>query len=231
MQSWRGHAWTKTDPDRTGWPAFMYRDDWGYEQYLDYILDVPMFFISRGGRLIPTIGATFREFLEEGHGIYEPKMRDFVLHLSTAFPEIRMKQFIEVRGADGGPRSHMLALPAIWKGLLYDETARRRAAELLEELTPDEHAQLFHDVYRDGLDASCRAGEVLSLAERLVAISREGLDRLDDRHDDASDVEFLAPLERIVETGETLADQLRADLREADGDRRAILEKYDLLAR
>lgn len=228
-QSWRGHAWTDTDPDRTGWPAFMYRDDWGYEQYLDYILDVPMFFVAREGRLIPTIGKTFREFLREGHGIYEPHMRDFELHLSTAFPEIRMKQFVEVRGADGGPRSHMLALPALWKGLLYNEAARARAAELLDGLSREQHVQLFHDVYEDGLQATCAAGDVLSLAERLVAIAREGLAAQADRDEHPSEVGYLEPLERIVETGETLADQLRADLREMD--KRAALEKYDLLQR
>lgn len=228
MQTYRGHAWTKTDPDRTGWPAFMYRDDWGYEQYLDYMLDIPMFFVRREGRLIPMIGWTFREFIEDDRGRFDPQMRDFVLHLSTAFPEIRMKQFVEVRGADGGPRSHMLALPAVWKGILYDSQARREAAELLEELEPDEHARLFHDVYEKGLEASCRAGDVQTLADRLLTSATGGLERLASRYDHDSEAPYLEPLREVVDTGRTLADQLRDDLEACGGDRRKIVEKWAL---
>ncbi len=228
MQSFRGHAWTRTDSDRTGWPEFMYESGWGYERYLDYVLDIPMFFVHRQDRLVPMVGQSFREYLEQERGRFQPQMRDFVLHLSTAFPEIRLKQFVEVRGADGGPRSQMLALPALWKGLLYDAEARSGAAEMLEELNPEEHAQLFRDVYREGMEADCRLGEVASLAERLVSRSAEGLERLAERNGHRSEVEFLTPLREIVETGTILADRLRADMRHHDGDWRAIVEKWAL---
>ncbi|MFB6264542.1 MAG: glutamate-cysteine ligase family protein, partial [Bradymonadaceae bacterium] len=96
MQSFRGHAWTDTDPDRTGWPSFMYRPDWTFEDYVDYVLDIPMFFVRRRGRLWPMIGTTFREYLESGYGRWTPTLEDFELHLSTAFPEIRLRQFVEI---------------------------------------------------------------------------------------------------------------------------------------
>lgn len=229
MQSFRGFAWTRTDPDRTGWPEFMYRDDWGYGDYLDYILDIPMFFVEREGRLIPMIGKTFREYIHDGHGVYEPTVGDFELHLSTAFPEIRMKQFVEVRGADGGPRSHMLALPALWKGLLYHVPSRRRAAGLVDDLSVEEHEQLFMEVYDDGLDAVTPVGRVGELASELIDIATEGLVALADKYDHASEAPYLAPLASIVESGTTLADELREDFRRLDGDRRKIIEKWSLL--
>jgi len=228
MQSFRGYAWTDTDPDRTGWPRFMYGQDWGYEEYLDYVLDMPMFFVQRQGRLIPKTGHTFREYLESDRHLSRPAMQDFELHLSTAFPEIRLKQFIEVRGADGGPRSFMLALPALWKGLLYDERSRRRAAGLVGGIEPEGHARMFMDVYEEGMRADSPAGSVRKLAGELVDIAGQGLDRVaaDEGYD--SERPYLAPLERVAETGRTLADEFRENMREMD-QRRELIEKWSLI--
>lgn len=228
MQSFRGYAWTDTDPDRTGWPRFMYGEDWGYEEYLDYVLDIPMFFVRRNDRLIPKTGHTFRDFLEGDRHRSQPLMQDFELHLSTAFPEIRMKKFIEVRGADGGPRAFMLALPALWKGILYHEPTRRRAADLVGGVDPEAHAEMFMEVYREGLRAESAVGPVGPLAGELVELAGEGLDALAEAEGHASERPYLQPLEEVVESGETLADRFRAEV-ESGADRRELIESWSLL--
>lgn len=226
MQTYRGHIWTRTDPARCGWPEFMYRDDWGYADYLDYILDVPMFFISRDGNYINKAGDSFRDFMKNGHGEHRATVGDFELHLSTAFPEIRLKRFIEIRGADAGPRDHMVAMPALWKGILYHEPARKRAADLIAEVDPAKHAALFHDVYQRGLKAESARGSVRDLARELLVISADGLDAIAAAQGHPSERPLLAPLEQIVETGESLADQLRQDWNDLDGNRQKLVEKW-----
>lgn len=226
MQSYRGHIWMRTDPARCGWPEFMYRDDWGYADYLDYMLDVPMFFISRDGKYINKAGDSFREFMKNGHGDYRATMGDFELHLSTAFPEIRLKRFIEVRGADAGPRDQMVAMPAMWKGILYHEPARKRARDLIDEVDPASHAKLFSDAYTRGLGAEAARGSVRELARDLLAISADGLDAIADANGHSSERILLAPLEEIVDTGKSLADQLLEDWHEFDGDRQKLVEKW-----
>ncbi|TDP73539.1 glutamate--cysteine ligase [Bradymonas sediminis] len=226
MQTFRGHIWTRTDPARCGWPEFMYRDDWGYADYLEYILDVPMFFIARDGKYINKAGDSFRDFMKNGHGEYNATMGDFELHLSTAFPEIRLKRFVEIRGADAGPRDHMVAMPALWKGILYHEPARKRAADLLGKVDPTSHAQLFHDAYKRGLKAESAQGTVRELAGELLSISADGLDAIADAQGHPSERLLLAPLEEIVNTGKSLADQLRDDWESLDGDRQKLVEKW-----
>jgi glutamate--cysteine ligase len=227
--SFRGHIWTRTDPARSGFPRFMYEGQWGYEEYLDYVLDIPMMFVRRGDSYLNFDGAvTFRQFVREGHQGCTAHMGDFELHLSTAFPEVRLKRYIEMRGADGGPRDHIVALPALWKGILYHEPSRADARELLEELDPDEHRELFHDVYRHALDAECRLGRVGDLAAELLALSRRGLDALAEEFDHDSEARFLDPLDAIAETGATAADRLLRDLAECGGDRRALARRWEL---
>ncbi len=227
MQSDRGYIWTETDPDRTGWPDFMYRDDWGYGDYLDFLLDIPMFFIEREGRLIPKTGQTFRDYLNGGSGRYEPTMADFKLHLSTAFPEIRLKQYVEVRGADGGPAEQILGLPALWKGILYDDSARKRARDLLDGIDPDDHRQLFHDVYRDGFQAEGPDGTVGELADELIEISADGLRSLaDEQNLDVDETGYLRPLRQIVTSRRTLADELRDMFLETGGDCERIVDEW-----
>lgn len=227
MQSYRGYLWTRTDPDRCGWPEFMYRDDWGFEDYLEYVMDVPMFFIERGGRHIPKTGQTFRQFLDGGHGRWTPRVEDFELHLSTLFPEVRLKKFIEVRGADGGPRSHVAGVPALWKGLVYHGPSRRAARELLAGMEPAQHRQLFMDCYRDGFEAQTPHGSVAELAEELLRLSEEGLRAL--QPEGVDEVSYLEPLRRIVEQRRTLADELLEDFEHYDGNPRPIIEKWNVL--
>lgn len=228
MQTYRGYLWTRTDPDRTGWPEFMYRDDWGYADYLEYMLDVPMFFIRRGGEYIDKSGDSFREFIEHGHDGFEASMGDFELHLSTAFPEIRLKRFIEVRGADAGPRDHMLAVAALWKGILYHQPTRKLARDIIGEVTPKRHAQLFMDAYKDGLKAEAPRGRVQELAQELLRVAGDGLDAIAEECGHKSEREFLAPAEEIADSGVTLADQLLEDWRKFGGDRQKLVEKWAL---
>jgi glutamate--cysteine ligase len=227
-KSYRGYLWTETDPDRTGWPEFMYRKDWGFEEYLDYILDIPMFLIQRDGDVIDMTGHSFRDFIEEGYGDFEAKMTDFETHLTTAFPEIRLKQYIEVRGADGGPRSHILALPALWKGLLYDKSARRKAAALFDGVTASEHADIFMKAYRDALDADLGDRKMQDYARRLLEIASEGLDQLAKEFDHQSESQFLDPLFELVDNGRTAADQFLNDWHRTGGDVDALVSMYSL---
>lgn len=226
MQTFRGHIWTRTDPDRCGWPEFMYRDDWGYADYLDYMLDVPMFFIRRGDEYINKAGDSFREFIQQGHGPHRATMGDFELHLSTAFPEIRLKQFIEIRGEDAGPRDHMVAMPALWKGILYHEPARALARELVAETSPRAHAALFAEAYQNGIHGRAKNGSIRELLRELLVISADGLDALAEEEGHPSERLLLAPLEEIVDTGKSLADLLREDWERFEGDRQKLVEKW-----
>jgi glutamate--cysteine ligase len=218
FQSFRGQIWTRTDPDRTGASDFMYRADWGYADYLEYVLDVPMFFIRREQGYIDMAGHSFREFLARGYQGHSATMGDFELHLSTAFPEVRLKRYIEMRGADGGPPEAIVALPALWKGLLYDESARRAAAALFDGVTPEAHREIFLDAYRDGIHGHTSHGSMRELGQELLDIASSGLATLarDAGHEDES--VFLAPLNELLETGQSWADRLASDFDAADGN-------------
>lgn len=228
MQTYRCHIWTRTDPDRSGFPDFMYGDDWGYERYADYILDVPMFFIRRDNRAVDMSGRSFRDFMERGHDGMRATMGDFELHLSTAFPEVRMKKYIEVRGADAGSRAMLLALPALWKGIFYDADARAAAGQLLSFDSPDQHRACFEVARREGLRAQTPCGSVQDLARELVSLSRGGLDRLAAEAGHASEAEFLAPLDAMLEGGETCADQMLRTFAEVGGDRARMIAQWEL---
>jgi glutamate--cysteine ligase len=229
-QSFRGHIWTDTDPDRSGWPRFMYGDDWGFRDWVEYLLDVPMFFIRREGRLVEMAGHSFRSFMEEGHRDWQPTMGDFVLHMSTSFPEIRIKQFVEVRGADGGPFEHVLALPALWKGVLYDDRARRQARALVPSVEPDAHAEQFGDVYRDGLTAESGGEKVWDLAAALIDVAEAGLKRQNEDDEVArQEGAMLEPVRRRVERQESLADELRRLIVDEGRERSEVIQRYSLL--
>jgi glutamate--cysteine ligase len=211
--SYRSHIWEDTDPDRTGMLPFVFEDGFGYERYLDYALDVPMYFIYRDGKYIDVAGESFREFLEgklpqiPGE---KPRISDFVDHLSTIFPEVRLKSFLEMRGADGGPWSRICALPALWVGLLYDDEALDEAWQLVKGWTKDQHEEVRRAVPKLALGAPARGGgTMLDLARTVVAISAQGLTRrakLNSAGDNESG--FLDPLNEIVATGKTPADRL-----------------------
>jgi glutamate--cysteine ligase len=211
-QSWRSHIWTDTDPDRTGDLPFVFEDGFGFERYVDYILGVPMYFVYRDGHYIDASGQNFRAFLDGRLPAYpgqQPTLGDWADHLTTAFPEVRLKRFLEMRGADGGPWKRLCALPALWVGLLYDTTALGAAWDLVRDWNLEERAALRRDVPRLGLATPFRGGTVRDVAARVLDIARHGLaarGKLDTIG--GSEEPFLNDLQRIVASGETQASEM-----------------------
>jgi len=211
--SFRSHIWSDTDPDRTGMLPFVFEDGFGYERYLDYALDVPMYFLYRDGRYLDVAGQSFRDFLEgklPGLPGEKPLVSDFTDHLSTIFPEVRLKSFLEMRGADGGPWSRICALPALWVGLLYDSGALDAAWDEVKHWRLDGRQRLREAVPRLGLAAETPDGEsLLDLGRRVLAIAEAGLNAragLNASGDNESG--FLDPLRDIVASGKTPAEGL-----------------------
>ncbi len=213
LLSYRSHIWTDTDPARTGMLSFVFDEDFGYERYVDYMLDVPMYFVYRDGKYIDASGLSFRDFLDGKLSVLpgeKPKASDWVDHLSTAFPEVRLKSFLEMRGADGGPWNRICALPALWVGLLYDQTALDAAWDLVKDWDMDGREKLRAEVPKLGLDAALPGGGKLrDIAAEVLAISRSGLSTRN-RLNDAGDNEtgYLQPLDEIVSSGLTPAERL-----------------------
>ena len=213
--SYRSHIWSDTDPARTGMLPFVFEDGFGYERYADYALDVPMYFVYRDGRYIDAAGQSFRDFLNGELPALpgeRPRLSDWNDHLSTAFPEVRLKSFLEMRGADGGRWSRICALPALWVGLLYDQSALDAAWDEVKDWTLEERQRLRDEVPKLGLQAITPAGEPLqALATRILAIAGAGLrarGRLNASGDDESG--FLDPLREIVARGTVPAQLLLA---------------------
>ena len=213
MLSFRSHIWSDTDPYRTGMLPFVFEDGFGYDRYLDYALDVPMYFVYRDGRYLDAAGLSFRDFLAGKLSILPgetPRRSDFVDHLSTAFPEVRLKSFLEMRGADGGPWNRICALPAFWVGLLYDQSALDAAWDEVKHWPLEERQRLRDEVPAHGLATRTPDGGTLrDLARRILAISEAGLTaraRLNGAGDSESG--FLDPLREIVARGLTPAEQL-----------------------
>jgi glutamate--cysteine ligase len=211
--SYRSHIWSDTDPHRTGMLPFVFEDGFGYERYLDYALDVPMYFVFRDGRYIDAAGLSFRDFLEGRLEVLpgkRPLLSDFTDHLSTAFPEVRLKSFLEMRGADGGPWNRICALPALWVGLLYDGAALDAAWDEVKGWSLDERQRLRDEVPKLGLKAVTPSGETLrELGRRILAIAEAGLNARA-RFNAAGDNEsgFLDPLRDIIASGKTPAERL-----------------------
>jgi glutamate--cysteine ligase len=210
--SYRYAVWLDVDPDRCGLLPFVFDEDFGYRRYVEWALDVPMFFVRREGRYLPADHLTFRRFMKEGLGEHRATVADFEVHLTTLFPEVRVKNVIEVRGADAGDPAMNAALPALWKGILYDEGACRAAWELLADLSFAERLQLQLDVARSGLAARCRKGDVLGLARELTAIAAAGLKAQPCEHEGEGSDErvVLDALGPILEDGRAPADVWRA---------------------
>ncbi len=211
--SYRSHIWTDTDPARTGMLSFVFDEGFGYERYVDYMLDVPMYFVFRNGRYIDAAGQSFRDFLEGKLSALpgeKPTRSDWIDHLSTAFPEVRLKSFLEMRGADGGPWNRICALPALWVGLLYDQTALDAAWDLVKDWDMEGREKLRASVPKLGLDAPLPGGGKLrDIAAEVLAIARGGLTargRLNEAGD--NETGYLHPLDEIVSTGKTPAERL-----------------------
>lgn len=212
FQSTRILCWTDTDPDRCGTPSIVLEDQFGFEQWVDYALDVPMYFVARGGIYHDTAGASFKDFMAGSLSCLpgeRPTFADWSAHLTTIFTEVRLKQFIEMRGADGGAWNNLCALPALWTGLLYDATSLDEAGLLADQLRPYRMAELTIDAARSGLAAQAGGRSFAHYARDMVAIAKAGLQRRGRMNPGGFDEgNFLDLVEEFAFTGQTLADQL-----------------------
>ncbi|MEG3089545.1 glutamate--cysteine ligase [Sphingomonas sp. PB4P5] len=213
MLSYRSHIWSDTDPARTGMLPFVFEDGFGYERYADYALDVPMYFVYRDGKYIDAAGLSFRDFLDGKLSVLpgeKPTLDDWTDHLSTAFPEVRLKTFLEMRGADGGPWNRICALPAFWVGLLYDGGALDAAWDLVKHWTIEERQALRDAVPKLGLDAPIGgAGTLRDIAGRVLDISSAGLSARNRVNSSGSnETGFLDPLREVVRSGKVPAEVL-----------------------
>ena len=213
MLSYRSHIWSDTDPARTGMLPFVFEDGFGYDRYTEYALDVPMYFVYREGRYIDAAGLSFRDFLKGELSVLPgelPTLDDWNDHLSTAFPEVRLKTFLEMRGADGGPWGRICALPALWVGLLYDGTALDAAWDMVKHWTIDERQALRDAVPKLALDAPIPGGGRLrDIAGEVLDIANAGLtarNRVD--ASGSNETGFLDPLREIVRSGKVPAQLL-----------------------
>ena len=209
--SYRSHIWTDTDPDRTGMLDFVFEDGFGYERYVDYLLDVPMYFSHRNGEYVDASGKSFRKFLRGELDVLPgalPTLRDWNDHMTTAFPEVRLKKFLEMRGADSGPWSRICALPAFWVGLLYDDAALDAAWDLVKDFSLAERNALRDGVPKSALKTPFRNGTLNDLAREALKISHAGLRRR--ARADCCGIDesgFLQPLLEIAEAGQTAAER------------------------
>jgi glutamate--cysteine ligase len=209
--SFRGHIWTHTDPDRCGLIRGVFDQDYGFEAYTDWCLAVPAMFIVRRGRWIALGGMPFGRYLAEGFDGHRANMDDWLLHLTTIFTEARLKNFIEVRCADSLRPQDVLAVPAFWKGLLYDEVARKSAWSLIADWRFEERLVLWHSACRYGLATTTPDGRtIFQLAEELLAISLKGLKRQGVTNEKGQDETiYLEPFaERLLLSGRCPADEL-----------------------
>jgi glutamate--cysteine ligase len=208
----RARVWTDTDPDRTGMLDFVFADGFSFETYARYALDVPMYFVKREGRYIDVAGRSFRDFMEgklpELPGV-RPTLKDWADHTTTIFPEVRLKQYLEMRGADSGPWSRLCALPALWMGILYDGAALEAAWDLCKDWDIADHERLRADVARVGLKAQVAGRSVQDIAKDALEIAREGLKRRNRLSGGLVDESgYLGELFEIAASGVTPAERL-----------------------
>lgn len=209
--SYRSRVWEDTDPDRTGMLPFVFEAGMGFERYTDYMLDVPMYFVYRDGEYIDAAGQSFRDFLVGKLPALpgeHPTLKDWEDHLTTAFPEVRLKRYLEMRGADGGPWGRLCALPALWAGLLYHQPSLDAAWDIAGGWSMEERIRLRSEVPRLGLSAEVRGRSVQDIAKELIDLAGQGLTaraRLNAAGD--NETGFLAPLQEVADTGITPAER------------------------
>lgn len=212
FKSYRSRVWMDTDADRTGMLPWVFDDGMGFERYVDYALDVPMYFVQRDGRFLDASGKSFRDFMNGTLDVVPgeiPTLSDFDDHLSTIFPEVRLKQFLEMRGADTGPWDELCALPAFWVGLLYDDQALDAAWDLVKNWTAEQRQTLREDVPAQGFEAGIGGRSVRDLALECLSLSRGGLNRRAylNGHGENETV-FLQALDAMARSGQSNADLL-----------------------
>jgi glutamate--cysteine ligase len=213
LVSWRGDIWRDTDNQRAGLLPFIFDEDFGFRRYVEWALDVPMYFIVRDGRYRDCTNITFRQFMNgalKGEiDAWAPTMGDWTNHLSTLFPEVRLKRFLEMRGADGGPWRRICALPAFWTGLLYDAGALDAAEALTGDWSFEDVRAMRDAVPSQGLKATIKGRSVLDTAREAISIARGGLKSRANLNSDGEDESvFLATLDEIIAKKATLADDL-----------------------
>ena len=217
-KSWRSRIWMDTDPDRCGIPRFIFDEGLGYEALADYILRIPMYFVHRGDDYIDVSGKNFGDFLEgrlqgpQGEQLGQATVGDLADHATTAFPEARVKTFIEMRGADAGPWENLCALPAFWVGLLYDDAALEAAYAMIRSWQYEQVVELSQLAARDALDGVAEVGSIRELASAALQISQDGLKaRARLGFEGQDERSFLDPALEFAETGKTIADRMLAD--------------------
>ena len=210
--SFRSHVWTDTDKARSGMLPFAFEPGMGFERYVDYALDVPMYFVMRNGQFINTSGESFRKFMDgklpqlPGE---KPVLKDWADHLTTIFPEVRLKRYLEMRGADSGPWRRLCALPALWTGLLYEQSSLDAAWDLVKDWTAAERQQLRDDVPTQGLKAMIRGRTVRDVSGDVLKFARAGLEaRNRTGCKGKTETTFLEVLDETVASGKTAADQM-----------------------
>lgn len=232
LLSWRSDIWRDVDNQRGGYHPFMLQDDFGFEKYVDWALDVPMYFIIRDGKYHDCTHITFRQFmagaLKGEVEDYQANMGDWGNHMSTVFPDVRLKRFLEMRGADGGPWHGICALPALWVGLLYSETALEAAEALVKDWTPEMVGDLRNTVPTKGFNCKVNGHKLLDIAKEVLDISRSGLiERANKNGDDMDETIFLQPLEETVAFGQTPAERMLQKYENAWGkDITKVFDEY-----
>lgn len=208
--SYRSYVWTETDNSRCGILPFIYEKNFSFEQYVDYLLDVPMYFILRNDKYIDLTGKSFRDFLNQKIKIcenIEPKIADWEMHLTTVFPEVRLKSFLELRGADGGPWSRVCALPAFWTGILYDESVLNQVSDIISKWSFDDVKNFYRDARKLGLKAmSPEKNSLLEFSRKIINLSSIGLRNRNIFKSGKSEESFLEPLNEILESGSSPAE-------------------------
>ena len=210
--SFRSEVWTDTDNARSGMLPFAFEQGMGFERYVDYALDVPMYFVMRGGKFIDTAGESFRKFLEgklpqlPGE---KPVIKDWADHITTIFPEVRLKNYLEMRGSDSGPWRRLCALPALWAGLLYEEGPLNAAWDMVKDWTAAERQALRNAVPREGLKTIIRGRTVRDIAKDMLKLSRAGLESRNQQGcKGKTEASFLDVLDETAGTGKTAAENL-----------------------
>jgi glutamate--cysteine ligase len=228
--TYRGRVWLDVDPDRTGLLPALWKPARGFDDYVEWALDVPMFLFKREGHAVANAGQTFRQFWASGFQGHSATLEDWKLHLNTLFPEVRLKKTIELRGADMQSTDMACALPALWTGILYDEEALAKAEELTEGWTYDEVAGLRERVWREGLRARFRGSGLAAIAEQLLTLAEGGLERrgLKDPKTGRDERVHLVRLRRLVGQGLTPADVLLEHTSRASDPVAAMLDQTTL---
>lgn len=229
--SYRSHVWTDTDPDRTGMLPFVFDDGFGFESYTDYAMDVPMYFVRRSGSYLNAAGLSFRDFLNGNLNILEgerPAIEDWSDHLSTIFPEVRLKKFLEMRGSDTGPKKRLCAFSAFWTGILYSQSSLNAAWDLVKSWTSADREMMRLGSALLGLQTKVPDGRTFQeFATEVLTISRDGLKRREKKSSSGEDeTGYLSALDEIIESGKTPAENLLEKYRKDwDGDVSRVFEE------